>query len=171
MPKCHYIIFVIAYFGITKILILLNKGDTIMQNLNTIDTNRLLPFTVGFDDLFDRLYGIEDNLTGFPPYNITKMSEYHYLIEMALAGYNKKDIVIEMAEGELTISSVKNENIQQVKTDSLIHKGISTKNFTRKFTLSDEVFVKSAEMKEGMLKISLERIIPDHRKPKTISIK
>ena len=89
---------------------------------------------------------------------------------MALAGYNKKDISIELAEGELSISSEKNDEYIDEQT-SLIHKGISNKNFIRKFTLSDEVKVDSAEMKDGMLYIQLKRVIPEHRRPKSISIK
>ena len=142
-----------------------------MQNtLTTIDTNRLTPFTVGFDELFDRLYGIENNSVGFPPYNIIKVDDYQYSIEMALAGYSRKDIEIEVSEGELSIKSKKIDDDNFVNS-SIVHKGISTKSFERKFTLSDEVHVKNAEMKDGMLTIMLERIIPDHRKLKKISIK
>ena len=69
-----------------------------MQNtLSTIDTTRLTPYTVGFDELFDKLYGIENDSVGFPPYNIIKDNEYNYTIEMALAGYSKKDIQICLA--------------------------------------------------------------------------
>ena len=146
-----------------------------MQNtLSTIDTTRLTPFTVGFDELFDKLYGIENNSIGFPPYNIIKDNEYNYTIEMALAGYSKKDIQIEVVESELSISSSKNEKShEQFLNNSVnhVHKGISNKNFIRKFTLSDEVHVKNAEMKDGMLIIKLERIIPESKKPKKILIK
>jgi molecular chaperone IbpA len=129
-----------------------------------------MPFTVGFDELFDKLYGLENNSIGFPPYNITKNDEYNYTIEMALAGYSKKDIEIELVEGEISVSSSRNEQITDV-SPSIIHKGISNKNFSRKFTLSDEVHVKSAEMFDGMLFVKLERIIPENRKPKKINIK
>jgi len=142
-----------------------------MQNtLTTIDTNRLTPFTVGFDELFDRLYGIENNSVSFPPYNIIKVDDFKYSIEMALAGYSKKDIELEVSESELSVKSKKIDEDKFVNS-SIVHKGISTKSFERKFTLSDEVHVKDAEMKDGMLTIKLERIIPDHRKPKKISIK
>ena len=139
-----------------------------MQNLNTIDTNRITPFTVGFEELFDKLYGLETNSVGFPPYNIIKIGEYNYQIEMALAGYNKKDIEIEIIEGELSISSKKNEPF--LKESEIVHKGIATKNFTRKFTLSDEIQVKSADFSEGMLTIKLERIIPEHKNQKKFKL-
>jgi molecular chaperone IbpA len=150
------------------ILILLNKEIKMQNNITTLDRNRLMPFTVGFDQLFDKLYGIEDSSIGFPPYNISKNNEYHYTIEMALAGYNKKNINIELKEGELSISCTKDNETTE---SSIIHKGISNKNFVRKFTLSDEVHVKDADMKDGMLYVRLERIIPENKKSKTINIK
>ena len=85
-----------------------------MQNtLTTIDTNKYLPYTIGFDGLFDRLFGIEDNTNsfGYPPYNIVKIDDYNYVIEMAIAGFNKNDIKIELSDGELTIKSKKNKKI------------------------------------------------------------
>ena len=88
---------------------------------------------------------------------------------MALSGFNKNSIEIEMADGELT---VKSKNLQDSKQNkNFIHKGISERTFVRKFTLSDEVQVKTAEMNDGMLSIELEKIIPDHKKPKLITIK
>ena len=139
------------------------------NNITTIDRNRLTPFTVGFDQLFDKIFDIETNSSGYPPYNISKKNEYNYTIEMALAGYNKNDIHIELIEGELTISSKIENNTNEDL--NLIHKGISNRNFIRKFTISDEVHVKGAEMKDGMLFIKLERVIPEHRKAKKIQIK
>lgn len=140
-----------------------------MQNLNTINTNRITPFTVGFEELFDKLYDLESSSVGFPPYNIIKVGENNYLIEMALAGYKKKDIQVEIVEGELTISSQKNETF--LKESEIVHKGIASKSFSRKFTLSDEIEVKHAELNDGMLIVKLERIVPEHKKPKQIFIK
>ena len=142
-----------------------------MNTLATLDRNRLTPHTVGFDSLFDRLFDTDFHTTsgGFPPYNIVKNDDYNYQIEMALAGYSKKDIDIELKEGTLSISSKKIE----ADTDeiTLIHKGISHRSFKRSFTLSDEMKVKGAKMENGMLFIALERIVPDHKKPQTIEVK
>ena len=88
---------------------------------------------------------------------------------MALAGFNKADLEIELTSGELTIKSKKKDDLE--KNLNLIHQGISQRSFVRKFTLSDEILVKNAEMKDGMLIISLERLIPEHKKPKSISIR
>tara|TARA_X000001036_G_C20466392_1_gene719638 strand:- start:18 stop:449 length:432 start_codon:yes stop_codon:yes gene_type:complete len=143
-----------------------------MQNttLSTIDRTKLMPFTVGFDDLFDRLFDLNENNSGYPPYNISKNDDLNYVIEMALAGFSKKDIEIELSEGNLTVRSLidpKNED----NSSNFIHKGISQRSFVRKFTLSDEIRVKNAELIDGMLRINLEKLIPDHKKPKLIQIK
>lgn len=141
-----------------------------MQNLTTFDTNKFLPYSVGFDNLFDRLFDMDlDSSNSYPPYNISKVDENNYVIEMALAGFNKADLEIELTSGELTIKSKKKDELE--KNLNLIHQGISQRSFVRKFTLSDEILVKNAEMKDGMLIISLERLIPEHKKPKSISIR
>tara|TARA_B100000902_G_scaffold385308_1_gene426512 strand:+ start:766 stop:1101 length:336 start_codon:yes stop_codon:yes gene_type:complete len=108
--------------------------------------------------------------TGYPPYNIQKTEDFKFEIEMALAGFDKKDIEIEVAEGTLTVKSVKDKD--KGETDEYtLYKGISQRNFTRKFTLADDIVVNGAELKNGMLKISLERIVPEEKKPKMITIK
>ena len=142
-----------------------------MNTLATLDRNRLTPYTVGFDSLFDRLFDTDFHTTsgGFPPYNIVKNDDYNYQIEMALAGYSKKDIDIELKEGTLSISSKKIED--DTNENTLIHRGISHKRFKRSYTLSDEMKVKGAKMENGMLFIALERIVPDHKKPQTIEVK
>ena len=140
-----------------------------MQNLTNFDTNKFLPYTVGFDDLFDRLFDLDSSSTGYPPYDIIKLSDTKYRINMALSGFNKNNIEVEMADGELTVRSKNLDDSKQHK--NFIHKGISERSFVRKFTLSDEIQVKSAEMNDGMLTVELEKIIPDHKKPKLITIK
>ena len=141
-----------------------------MNTLATLDRNRLTPYTVGFDSLLDRLFDTDTHSTGgFPPYNIIKNDEYNYQIEIALAGYDKKDIEIELKEGTLSISSKKIDDDTSEK--NLIHKGISHRSFKRTFTLSDEMKVKGAKMENGMLFIALERIVPDHKKPQMIEVK
>ena len=142
-----------------------------MQNtLSTIDKTRFTPFSVGFDDLFDRLFDIDVNNNSYPPYNILKSDDYNYVIEMALAGFNKDQIEIEMSDNELSIKS-KLKDTNNIENKNLLHQGISQRSFLRKFTVSDEIIVKNAELKDGMLRIKLEKIIPEHKKPKIISIK
>ena len=139
--------------------------------------NQLRPVTVGFDDMFDHFERMFDTNTlqsvpSFPHYNIVKVKENHYDIELALAGYNKKDIDVELKEGVLTIKSKKDETSEEKNSDGeIIHKGIAKRYFSKSFTIADDVEVKGAELKDGLLKVSLERIIPEHKKPKTIQVK
>ena len=140
------------------------------NNLTTFDRNKFIPYSIGFDNLFDRLFDIDlESSNSYPPYNISKVDDNNYIIEKALAGFNKDDIEIELAASELTVSSKKREDSN--KDVNLIHQGISHRSFNRKFTLSEEILVKNAEMKNGMLIIKLEKFIPENKKPKLISIK
>ena len=140
------------------------------NNLTTFDRNKFIPYSIGFDNLFDRLFDMDlESSNSYPPYNISKVDDNNYIIEMALAGFNKDDIEIEIADSELTVRSKKREDSN--KDVNLIHQGISQRSFNRKFTLSEEILVKNAEMKNGMLIIKLEKFIPENKKPKLINIK
>ena len=140
------------------------------NNLTTLDVNKFIPYSIGFDNLFDRLFDMDlESSSSYPPYNISKVDDNNYIIEMALAGFNKDDIEIELADSELTVRSKKREDTN--KDVNLIHQGISHRSFNRKFTLSEEILVKNAEMKNGMLIIKLQKFIPENKKPKLINIK
>jgi|SRR6056300_1030923 len=138
--------------------------------------NQLRPLTVGFDDTFRHFESMFDHqldhiqTTAFPYYNIVKQDKNKYDIEIALAGYNKKDINIDLEEGVLSIESKKDEK-EDTKDGEVIHKGIAKRYFKKSFTIAEDVEVKGAELKDGLLKVSLERIVPEHKKPRTISIK
>ena len=138
--------------------------------------NNLRPLTVGFDDMFDHFeHMMDDSFFGrsvgnFPPYNIVKTGENTYDVELALAGFNKKDIEIEYKENVLTVKSKKQEETKD-EDGNIIHRGISKRMFSKSFTIANDVEVKGAELKDGLLKVSMERIIPEHKKAKTIEIK
>ena len=138
--------------------------------------NQLRPFTVGYDNVFDRFESMFDNdhffstTSNYPPYNIVKTGDYTYDIELALAGFGKKDIDVNYADSQLTIKSIKDEKAEE-DADGVLHKGISKRQFSRTFTIADDVEVKGAELKDGLLNVSLEKIIPDSKKPRTIQIK
>ena len=140
--------------------------------------NQLRPVTIGFDNVFDHFERMfEDDFRGlsvpnFPPYNIVKTGKNTYDVELALAGYSKKDIDVSLEEGVLTIKSVKSAEEKEVEDNNgVLHQGIAKRYFSKAFTIADDVEVKGAELKDGLLKISMERIIPEHRKAKTINIK
>jgi molecular chaperone IbpA len=129
-------------------------------------------FFVGFDDQFNRMAKFHEDLTknipNYPPYNIKKNDENHYTIEIAVAGFGQQDIDIEMADGKLLVrGNVKSEEDQE----NFLFKGIANRAFTRSFVLNDEVVVNDAEMINGMLKIFLERLIPEHKQPKKIAVR
>ena len=131
--------------------------------------NQLTPYAVGYDKLFDNLSRYVDNnvsSTGFPPYNIRKEGDYHYVIEMALAGFSKEDIEVEVADGTLSVRSDKKDDA----SDNL-YRGISFRKFNRKFTLSDDIVVNDAALDNGMLTINLERVVPEEKKPRLIEVK
>jgi len=132
--------------------------------------NQLTPYAVGFDRVFDQLGRyVTDNVTstGFPPYNIRKGGDYTYVIEMALAGFSKDDIEIEVADSLLTVRSIKEND----ENDNPLYRGISYRKFNRKFTLADDIVVNDASLENGMLTIDLEQIVPDEKKPRKIIIK
>ena len=132
--------------------------------------NDLRPFSVGFDDLFDHFNNqLEIKQTpSYPPYNINRIDDLNYQIEMALAGFSKTDIDIKYADNQLTIKSVDSEDKKEKET---LHRGISKRKFSRTFTLAEDMKVNGAELKDGMLLIELEKIVPEEKKPRTIDIK
>ena len=140
--------------------------------------NQLRPVSVGFDSIFDHFERMFDNEVGltqqltvnYPPYNIVKTGTYTYNIEVALAGYNKKEISVEYADGVLTIKSIKEEKSNDEK-DGVIHKGIAKRYFSKSFTIADDVKIEEAELKDGLLQIYLMRIVPEGKKPKKITVK
>ena len=146
-----------------------------MTNRSLSIFNQLRPLSVGFDDIFNHFESIFDgNLptVTYPPYNIVKVGSNQYNIEVALAGFNKKDINVTMENGILTIESVKDKQEQEVKdNEGVLFRGISKRYFKRDFTVADDVEVNGAELKDGLLTISLEKIVPESKKAKTITIK
>ena len=128
-------------------------------------------FFVGFDDQFNRLAKMHDDLTknvpNYPPFNIKKIEENKYVIEMAVAGFSKQELELEFADDKLIVKGKASEDNSAMEW---LHKGIAARNFTHTFALNDQVEIKGAELINGMLKIALERIIPEHKKPQKIDI-
>ena len=136
--------------------------------------NQLRPVTVGFDNVFDHFESMFDDgfmrmptATNFPPYNIVKTGEYTYDVELALAGFSKDDIDVEYKDNMLTVKSKEKAK----DADGVLHRGISKRWLSKSFTIADDVEVKGAELKDGLLKVSMERIIPEGKKARTIEVK
>ena len=133
------------------------------------DLQKMMGFSVGFDSIFDRFFDMDTTRdSGYPPYNIRKINEAQYVIEIALAGFSKDDIEVEVTEGTLAVRSKKEEETNG--DESFVHKGIAKRSFLRTYTLSDDVVVQGADLKDGMLIINLEKVIPDEKKPRLIQI-
>ena len=150
---------------------------------------QLRPVSIGFDNIFDHFENFFDeyenvrssHTANFPFYNIVKKEDNQFDIEVALAGYDKKDIAVEYADSVLSIKSVKETKVGKQAAylagmsdaDGAVrfaHQGIAKRSFSKVFTIADDVEIKGAELKNGLLKISLEKIVPEDKKPKTIKI-
>ena len=140
--------------------------------------NQLRPVTVGFDNVFDHFERMFNDdffnvpTVNYPPYNIVKTGANTYNVEVALAGFSRDDVSVEFAEGILTIKSKdRTESDKKDEDGDIIHKGISKRYFSKSFTVSDDVEIKGAELKDGLLTVSLERIVPEGKKARVIDIK
>jgi len=140
--------------------------------------NQLRPVTVGFDNVFDHFERMFNDdffnvpTVNYPPYNIVKTGANEYNVEVALAGFSRDDVSVEFAEGILTIKSKdRTESDKKDQDGNIIHKGISKRYFSKSFTVSDDVEIKGAELKDGLLTVSMERIIPEAKKARVIEIK
>jgi molecular chaperone IbpA len=143
-----------------------------MTQLRTIDANALAQINralVGFDRVFnDRFF--QGNQNGnYPPHNIVKYSDNDYGIEVAVAGFTKEEINVEVDQDQLTITGTKSIDVNDTK--EYLHRGLAARDFQQTFTLAEYMNVVGAEVKDGMLKVQIERIIPEALKPRTIEIK
>ena len=127
------------------------------------------PFFIGFNHTLDRLNSIHNASAhqSYPPYDIVKVDDDSYRVDIAVAGFDKKDIEVSVDNGTLVIKG----EISTEATEEVLHKGIATRKFTRTFALGEYMEVISAEFKNGMLSVEVERIVPEEKKPKTIKIK
>ena len=138
--------------------------------------NSLRPFSIGFDDMFDQFESMLGNgslavQSNYPPYNIRKAGKDKYAIEVAVAGFNKDDVEVEFEDKLLTVKTKKVKKTVEENGDEIIHKGISQRSFSRSFTIADDVKVSGAELKDGLLTINCEKIVPEQKKKKLIPIK
>lgn len=139
-----------------------------MTQLRTIDQAALANLSralVGFDRYFNGHTNVNGN---YPPHNIVKYNDNHYGIEVAVAGFSKEEITVEVDQDQLTIKGEKSENTEGKE---YLHRGLAARNFEQTFTLAEYMEVKGAEVKDGMLKIEIERIIPEALKPRQIVVK
>jgi molecular chaperone IbpA len=132
----------------------------------------LVPTTLGFERLFNEVEKLLETKNkvpsqSFPPHNILKLDESRYIVELAVAGFSKNEIDVSVNDGILIIKGEKKERDVEY---TYIHRGIGTRSFTKNITIADTIEVKGAEFNDGILRIALENVIPDHKKPRKIEI-
>lgn len=137
------------------------------------------PWAIGFESILDRFNDTSPyHTSNYPPYNIIKEDETNWLIEVAIAGFKRNEIDVQLAEGILTVSAKAEENVLETSdivgikksTREYVHRGIGKRTFIRKWTLAEDVVVGDASLSDGLLSIKLERIIPEEKKPRKIEI-
>lgn len=143
-----------------------------MTLLHNIDLPTFHRHTVGFDRLFDELTRTFANSAGsrtdnYPPYNIVKLDETHYIIEVAVAGFDESELDVELKDSVLY---VKGQKERKESTAEYLHRGVSSRSFERIFTLMPDIEVRAATVENGILAIALEHVIPEEKKPRKIAL-
>jgi len=119
--------------------------------------------SIGLDEYFDRLFTLHETNSNYPPYNLVQINTLESRLELALAGFKKKEVFVYTQDGKLFVEGQKEDK----ETESnYLHKGLAQRSFTRSWTLSDETEVTSVEFEDGLLSITLGRVVPDHHKRK-----
>ena len=119
--------------------------------------------SIGLDEYFDRIFNLHETTSNYPPYNLVQVSNVESRLELALAGFKKKEVYVYTQDGKLFIEGQKEDKETE---SSYIHKGLAQRSFTRSWTISDDTEVKSVEFEDGLLTITLGRIVPEHHKRK-----
>jgi molecular chaperone IbpA len=138
--------------------------------INSLDIPSIQRFAVGFDRVFDELSRTAGtlNASNYPPYNIIKETETIWKIEVAVAGFDESELDVEIVNNELVVTGAVNK--ENKAEQQYLHQGIAGRDFERTFALADNVEVKGASVKNGILTVTLEHIIPESAKPKKIAI-
>jgi len=147
---------------------LLNKEKK--MTVGRIAFGPLFHQTLGFEKFIHDVESILNDtrpVNNFPPHNIIKLDDNKYVVELAVAGFGKDEIDIQVQENTLTI---KGEKVEGTPNLEYLHRGIGTRSFTKTITIADTIEVKGAEYKDGILRVGLENIVPEHKKPRKIEI-
>jgi molecular chaperone IbpA len=146
------------------------KGAAIMNNLMKYQAadlpallERINRNTIGMDEYFDRIFKIHETTSNYPPYNLVQVSNVESRLELALAGFKRKEVYVYTQDGKLFVEGQKEDK----ETESnYLHKGLAQRSFKRAWTLSDDTEVRSVDFEDGLLTVTLGRIVPDHHKRK-----
>jgi len=138
--------------------------------LHTLDLPSLHRHAIGFDNLFEQLnrtFANSKSDGNYPPHNVVKLDDTHFVIELAVAGFAESEIDVELKENVLTVKGERTKKEDEVE---YLHKGISARNFTRTFPLAEHIEVRGATVQNGILAIALEQVVPEEQKAKKIAI-
>jgi molecular chaperone IbpA len=164
--ESHYISNALEGYG-SKVILAYRRNKMTNLQVRSIDIPQLHRFGVGFDRMFDHFEeAVRANQTNYPPFNIIKTDENNWLIELAVAGFKQGDINITVKQQQLTIEGKQTGNDHY----DYVHRGLSSRDFVRSWTLADHVEVRDATQENGILSIHLERVIPEESRPKSIAI-
>lgn len=119
--------------------------------------------TIGMDEYFDRIFTLHETTTNYPPYNLIHVSNVESRLEIALAGFKKKEVYVYTQDGKLFVEGQKEDKETQTQ---YLHKGLAQRSFTRSWTLSDDTEVRSVDFEDGLLRITLGKIVPEHHRRK-----
>jgi molecular chaperone IbpA len=146
------------------------KKEKNMNAMTRFDTQALNRALVGFDRMFDTFETRFGNQlsSNYPPYNVVKKDDDHYAIEIAVAGFKKSEINVEVDGDQLTIKGQRNKD--EADGVQYMHRGLSARDFVRQFTLAEYMLVQGASIQDGVIRVDLERVVPDHMKPRLIDI-
>ena len=144
-------------------------------NFTAGDIERFMGLSIGFDSMFNRMMNFPTTQqdSGYPPYNIRKLDDYNYVIEIALAGFSELDIEVEVADGVISVRSKEDTNTVETELEKrreYVHRGIARRSFSKSWTLSDDMIVNGAEFQNGLLNINLEKVEPEEKKPRIVPI-
>jgi len=146
------------------------KGATKMTNITRYTAadlpalmERINKYSIGMDEYFDRLFNLHETTSNYPPYNLVQVNNVESRLELALAGFHKKEVYVYTQDGKLFIEGQKED--KETETN-YVHKGLAQRSFTRSWTLSDDTEVRSVDFENGLLTVTLGRIVPDHHKRK-----
>lgn len=142
-----------------------------MNQLVRFDTNALNKALLGFDSLFDNIeqrFANQIN-NNYPPYNIIKKGEHSYELEVAVTGFNPDEVTVEIDQNQLIVKGQKNSTNDDAETQYL-HRGLATRDFTRVWTLAEHMEVDAGTIKNGVLRIKIQRVIPEALKPRVLKI-
>ena len=151
----------LAYQGEVKM------NNNVLAKYNAANINQLLDRinrnSIGMDEYFDRLFALHETTSNYPPYNLVTVSNVESRLELALAGFKKKEVYVYTQDGKLFVEGQKED--KESGTD-YVHRGVAQRSFTRSWTLSDETEVRSVVFEDGLLSITLGKVVPDHHQRK-----